>query len=219
MSKKVTIRGAALANNRRVLSQKQKQQVKRMIVENDEIKKFPYYTTVNPSTTIGFVNLNAINVGDAITRRSGLKVIPRLLDIKYDVTVADATNDVRVVLFRWRPNNGDDLPQAGEILRLLEAPENDPMQSFVFEKSQSKKFKVLYDRTHYLNNVANPREAGRIYIYNKKNNIKLVPMYFDAATGPTDPNKNGLYIMYWSDSSALSHPTMRIKGFLEFTSP
>lgn len=207
-------------NHQRLLSVKQRSQVRTMINKSEELKQFPVFKTVSIDTSLQFQRLCDIDTGgDTIVNRDGLKVIPRSFEMKYEVAAGDSLNVVRVMLIRWKPNTADDTPTQAKILR-VESPvaTQEPLQPFVFEKSNRKKFVVLYDRVHYLSTAAKPNEGGTIRIYNTSKKSKM-PAIFYNTTAATSGRKNGLQLCLISDSNAVTHPQIKYYGTLKFASP
>lgn len=200
------------------LSNQQRSQVKRLINSSNELKQFPVYQTNTITTAMTTTRFMNIAEGDGISERSGLKVIPKSIELDYEVTAADATNKVRVMLIRWIPNTSDDGVDESEVFYNPVGLTQRPLNPLVIEKSQRKKFVVLYDRIHYLNTVSKPNELGRIRVYNTSKKTKLPPIYYNDGTS-TAGRKNGYELVTMSDSAGPSHPGIVYAGAIKYFAP
>lgn len=215
-TKIIKLKPAAAASRRALLNARQKKQVKRLVNKSQELRSFPVYETKNVSVTFDATALSNIPQGDDVTDRNGLKVMPRALEINYEVAAGDPNNIVRVMVVKWTPNNGDDAPTEDEIFYSVPSAQI-PINPYVFEKSQRKKFVVLYDRIHYLNTQDRSTQGGRIRLYNSSKRTKMPSIFFNDVG--SNSQKNGLYLITQSDSTATTHPQIVYSGVLKFFSP
>lgn len=217
----VRLSGARAAAAHRSLSAKQAKQVKRIVNKSQELKQHVVWQDTTASSTMATTRLTTLGPGDGVDDRSGLKVIPRALEIDYTIQAADATNMVRVMVIRWKPNNGDDGPDYEEIFYTTAGvplvSQVKPLSPLVFEKSQRLKFDVLYDRIHSVNTTDNIADMGKIRIYNSAKRTKMPPVFYDSDV--LDNQKNGLYLITLSDSGAVIHPAVKYAGVLKFNAP
>lgn len=135
------------------LSAGQRKQVHRIINRKSETNYFDRTQEdqeVNTSNLL--VNLtNAISQGDGEGERVGDKIDLRYLRISGDFVTkvagsgtASTLNDIRHIVFRWKPDNGTDAPTVAQILEdTATLPIHSPYQQ---DPSERRKFTILYDR-------------------------------------------------------------------------
>ena len=96
--------------------------VKRLIKRNEEMKYAIIDASYNATTTPGLYCLTNTSQGDSGGTHIGDESVMKNLELRLIASVADATNSVRVILFRWKPNIGYVVPGAGSILKDANSP-------------------------------------------------------------------------------------------------
>jgi len=124
---------------------------------------------------------------------------------RYNVTVADASNQVRVILFIWKPNLSYASPAALNILKTVTTPNQ---MTTCYNEDGEDMYRILYDKVHFLSAVG-PVQAGALVT--RKLNLKM-----DFATGLSN-GSNNVYALLVSDSGAASDPTVNFTSRIAFT--
>lgn len=135
------------------LNQIERSQVQRLIKRGVETKFYDRVQEDQEINTSSFLtNLtNNIAQGDGQEQRIGDKIDIRYLRISGDFATkvagagtASTLNDVRLMVFRWKPDNGTDPPVMAD---LLEDTSTLPIHSpYNQDPSLKKKFSILYDK-------------------------------------------------------------------------
>lgn len=164
-------------------------------------------TTYDASTTPGLYCLSNTSQGDNGGTHVGDESVMKNLELRMLISVADATNSVRVVLFRWKPNIGYVAPGAGSILK--DATTLGNLTSCYLEDGEDQ-YQVMYDELFLLAAAGgNPEQVSR--------NIKRTfNLRCDFTTG-TSNSSNMLYLMLISDSAAVTHPKVQFMSKIGFT--
>lgn len=172
-------------------------------------------TGTEVSTTAQIVDLTTISRGDTGATFDGDSLTPvgfefrQLLGVPTGQT---ALNICRVILFIWKMDDTDEVPVVGDILY---DTTNVPYLSRVLW--ESKKFKVLSDRTYEMGPTSTPGglPQNRVNIISVKPK-KLMKMYFKAAAST---GRNKIYLMTIgnvaagvSDANIFYHSSLRFKG-------
>lgn len=124
----------------------------------------------------------------------------------YDLTVADSSNIVRVIVFQWKPSTTLVVPTIGDIIT-ASTTTIATLSQYVWDfKSQ---YTILYDRRHILSTDF-PRIQVRRFI-NLKYAKKEVECYNATTAGSSH-----IYYIAISDSTAATHPVMQMYSRLTF---
>lgn len=184
------------------LSASQKDAVQSLISKNIETKVIHHTLTTTMNTTPLYLNLmNAFIDAQGVTSSEfiGKEVRLQSLRCNGEVTKADPTNVVRVIVFRAR---GDFTPTAGNV-QMFHSPTN-PVYS---ELNSAYASDVKLDRLFFLNDSDPQKHVyKRIQFGNKKLLMKSIA-----------DSSQLWYLMYVSDSAVVAHPrislnmTLRVK--------
>jgi len=180
-----------------------KQQVKSMITSALVPNYADFSTSSTTTTTPTFVDMTSLAPGTGQNLRSGSSVSLKKLTFYYNTTLADSTNFVRIVIFKWFPSSTSDVPTAAELFfggggQVWSAP---------FFGGHPSRFKVLFDKLIALD-AAHVVEIGKVVL--KLNH--LVEYDNGVNTG-----KNHLYYSICSDSGGVPNPSFVINTQLQFT--
>lgn len=203
-------RGASTFVKPRVPTQV-KQYVRRQIRKGTEHKyKDTQQSAVDVTSTVNFIDLSAISQGDGINNRDGDACKPFQLQLKAQIvrdsgSTADTWDNVRIVLFQWKPDSAIDAP--GALSDLFHGSgTNTHLCLPHVDQSLKKKFNIFYDRLFTLtdrNGVAIRPIDGRgpyrnisINIFGKR---KFAPIFFNA--GATS-GKGKVYMLVYSTQAA-----------------
>lgn len=208
--------------SRKPLSKKQVKAVKTIIVK--EKKKYMdnwYEKTVSSttSTTATVTQLTDIPQGDDVTnmfgKRQGNRIAIRSLQLKGYLTCADATNLVRVILLQWH-GDADSVgaPTQASILDTFTSSAN-PLNAFYVNQSNANQlasYKILMDKRFTLTQYDSFNKYFSKIIKWKK----PMELSFDNVAG-TDYVNNSLWLMTFSDSSAVTHPGIEFTSRVKFS--
>jgi len=181
--------------------------VRRLIARNEEMKYAIINTSYNATTTPGLYCLTNTSQGDTGGSHIGDESVMKNLDLNMIVSVADATNSVRVILFRWKPNIGYVAPGAGSILKDATSPAN--LTSLYMEDGEDQ-YQVMYDEVFLLAAAGgNPEQIFRKV--RRTFNLRC-----DFLTS-TSNSSNMIYLMLISDSGTATHPSVQFMSKIGFT--
>lgn len=180
--------------------------VKRLIKRNEEMKYAIIDASYNATTTPGLYCLTNTSQGDSGGTHIGDESVMKNLELRFIASVADATNSVRVILFRWKPNIGYVVPGAGSILKDANSPSN---LTSLYQEDGEDQYQIMYDELFLLAAAGgNPEQISRRIRRNF--NIRC-----DFLTS-TSNSSNMIYLMLISDSSTTTHPSVQFMSKIGF---
>lgn len=151
------------------------------------------------TTTGTFTNLSVLPQGDGQGERVGEKVM--ISGLRYHglykgntASGATSLHYLRVVLFRWNPDNNVDAPSLAKMFEIT----TDNQSHFIGDRTSRSKFKVLKDMHIVMNSINNGNGVSlknKIIKYLKINK----PLLFNEG-GNT--GKGHIYILEWSNGTA-----------------
>lgn len=146
-----------------------------------------------------------ISLGTADGQRIGHQITLKSLHINVLATHADPTQVMRVLVFQHFP---EAYPLATDIFQDTSTAY---MYMSPYNFDNSKSFRILYDSTKLLDNVAKPQAQWNKYINLTKarKNVEY--------QGSTTDGLNRLYMLVISDSTAISHPAYKAFATLTYT--
>jgi len=152
-----------------------------------------------------FVDLTTIGQGNTSNSRNGDTVKLTNLRLAFSCIFADATNLLRVTLFRWLMNNTSDVPSTAEIFQDATGTTRTVLSPFVVTKPS--RFKILYDKVFNLDSVAHPQILN-------VTDLKLKSLVsYDTGTST---GRGHIYLSFISDSGAIPHPAFSYESFVKF---
>jgi hypothetical protein len=152
------------------------------------------------------VSLSDITQGDTPTTRDGNSVVFRELKLRYTITPADATNLMRVIVFRWLPLDSTP-PTPGQILLTIGSALAPLSVRYPVFPSL---YKVYYNKLHDVDTTSKVQVKGRVVI-RKKMGIQKTEYNNTSSDGV-----GKLYILAISDSAAATHPSIQWYGQLRY---
>lgn len=179
------------------------------VINSNAEQKFLTTESINTYTSIdatgSVTHLSAVPQGDTDLTRDGDSLTLISLQFKMAwLASGDTSNMCRCIIFQWYGNTtpviGNVLPGSGAVGAVLEPYVHDGR----------KMFSVLYDKTLFVNPVSIP---GNMAVRNIYKIPKKKIFYF--AGGTTTPI-NGIYMIFLSDSTAISHPSVVYSAKLNF---
>lgn len=200
------------------LSEPQKAQVKKTIKQilanHIQDKLWIAAHTASVDFVGGVYHITAIPQGVTERSRVGNSIRPKRLRMRIHAGIGDNTNMVRMVVFRWHPSAAAGVPTVYSILEdtaptAFVGTSNAPLMPYNWADKQM--YTVLWDRTFVLDAQSPQQAVVNLELYGKKLNPRI--NYVDASTSAV---LNGLYVMYISDSGAVSHPTLTFTSELTF---
>jgi hypothetical protein len=184
-------------------------QVRRIVksaLHKDEEEKYAIINqSYSVSTTPGLYVLTNTAQGSSGGTHVGDECRLKSLWFRYNLTVADASNALRVILFTWKPNLGYASPAALNILKTVTTPNQ---LTSAYQEDGEDMYHILYDRVHFVSAVG-PVQAGGLV--KRKLNQKM-----DFSTGSSN-GSNNIYLLLVSDSGAASDPTFNFTSRVAFT--
>jgi len=169
--------------------------VLRRVEDKKQDKFLEYNSNTTASSSWTFLEFtDTIIQGVGQQERIGNQVLLRKIKGKIACTVADSTNFVRFIIFRWVPSTTSDLPTVGELF--LPNSSNAWYSSFLPVKPS--RFSVLWDYTFCLT-------TSGVGCFVKEVNQSLnFRVGYDVGV---NTGTNHLFLAYCSDSAAVSHPS------------
>lgn len=168
------------------------------------------------SNTPTLTHLTAIPQGDdnvnLSTKRQGNEIMIRSLQVRGDVSVADSTNLVRIIIFRWL---GKSTPLASSILDVTTATTDYYKAHYVLDSSSSflENYRILYDRTIAL--AVDSKDSATVKFIKKwKQGLKVE--YYNIAG--SNFSTGTIWMLAVSDSAAVTHPYLDFNTRVKFMS-
>lgn len=201
----------------RALNPRQQRQVKILIARQQELD---YYDNGVNASSIGVLatvqgGLSTPIQGDSDGERVGDKIQLKAFKFRFHLIGGDATNNVRVILFRWHQDNNVASPAAADV---LQNPTGFPVTSAVnHDRIKAGILHIMYDKTFALSNSTSgggtPSCLSReVNIYGKKLGRKGIEFNNAAITG-----NNHIYALFQSDSNAAPNPSITWYSRLTYT--
>lgn len=174
--------------------------VKRLIGSTQEHKFYQRHVAGSAISTTGAgEDLSAhIVQGDTDSMREGDNLTLTKVRMFGTIEVADTTNLMRVILFRYKPVA---TPTWAELLEGGTPALADIYRPY--RKDTASLFHICYDRVFTLSTVSKPQVSFQKIIYGKKLGKKKVSYNGGGTTGA-----DHLWLFILSDSGAVSHPTI-----------
>lgn len=171
--------------------------VKRQIKKNQELKFFDLTGGADNVDYTGLTyDLVAIAQGDTDITRDGDKIMPTSMQIRMSFNIGDATNVMRLVVFRWKGYDSVDAPTTAKIFQFTGSIIG-PRSPFLHD--QRSRFEVLLDELINL-------DAGHT-MHTLNTSFALAKKQIEYNAGTT-VGMNKLYMCVISDSGAATHPTV-----------
>jgi len=161
-------------------------------------KLLPQTFYISATSTFAYQDLTSgVGQGIAVYQRIGQSINVSKISLKIILTSADATQVMRVIVFRWLVSDTSDAPATNEIFDTIggTAPEV-VAQTLPYKPSR---FAMLWDKTYTFSTNYMP-------VQHIEHDVKLntlVQYDVGVSTG-----KNHVYIAFVSDSVAIPHPTV-----------
>lgn len=184
------------------LNKTQELQVRRIIARQQELKTFVKGAVgVSNSNVPTIVSLTDIPLGQTDNSRIGNHVHLKSLAGWFHFIAGDATNTMRCILFKWKENDTYNTPTAAQIL--ANGPTGAPDVFSSYNRDSPGNFTILKD--WYM--IGSTGTSSPFLIQKKQLSIKLTgKAQFWSDVGTTGTNK--IYLMFISDSSAVTHPSV-----------
>jgi len=187
-----------------------KNEIKREIMQSinsQEEEKWINVAGVSVATsgTPTFVDLSTIGQGTTSGTRIGDTIKLNHFRFALSVIYADATNLVRVTIFKWMMNNTSDVPSASEIFQDTTGATRICLTPFVTTKPS--RFKIIFDKLINLDATCHPQAIHLVEMAMKT----LVSFDTGTSTG-----RNHIYVSFVSDSTAIPHPAFSYESFVKF---
>lgn len=159
--------------------------------------------------------------------RIGNRVEIQSIQFNYNVTtegvglLSDSNNftNIRVIIFQWMNDTEEYVPTVDDILYDYTEASSGYGYLSVYNPAESEKYRILYDRTHDLSNVAGSPTTQTVNVTFTSFPQRLIEFCGDEEFG-TDANivKGALYYLVVSNAASLdvSYPTFNGQTMLKF---
>lgn len=198
MPRKVTVIRKVARKKGSKLNPRQKTQVKRLIGNKEEHKEIDTTILLSPSNTGVIQQVSLPIQGQAYNERDGDDISLQSLHYRFNFVAADATNYLRMIIFRWHNNNAVAVPTTADVLQTVSATAYPNNQKVVDGSVQ-----ILLDRAYALNLNGNASMAVSSKLFGKRLGRKKLGFNAAATTG-----NNQIYFLWISDSAAIGHPAV-----------
>jgi hypothetical protein len=217
-------------NRTAALTPTQKQQVRQLIQAEIESKSF-YFTTTPVAVTTGGTVYRCTTIPQGVTNvtRVGDKLHLKRLSLRYNIQVgatgliaaADEFNTVRVIIFKWREDDGIFAPAINNILQGSSSAVS-TNQHYNYDDKHL--YKILYDKSHVVFNTPIWNGAAVAWYHGTEANYatpvaqvikggQLGRIEFDVNTSV---GTGHLYILLCSDSAFAPNPTAEVTVAVEY---
>lgn len=184
--------------------------VDKRLAKELELKKFDKVLNLaigTDWTATGTFPLTEVTQGDSASSRDGDHVTPKSLFLRYEVRAADATNAIRVIIWRQNLNSATVGPRLLNIMQYTTTVATDIYSPYIVH-SEFAKFKILSDKNYVLTQGTD-------------NQVIIEEMYFDLSRQPqlnfnqgANTGEYQYFISFLNDSGAITHPSL--KGWSRF---
>jgi hypothetical protein len=158
--------------------------------------------------------LSTIAQGNNDSNRTGDNVKIKSIQIKGTCVTADATNVMRIVLFQWLQNSGSVAPTALDVLQNTGQPYS-PYSPYTKDVAGYNMI-PLADRMLTMNTLSDVNKPFTIKVSGKKLRKGNALDNIQFTAGGTS-GIGHYYLLFLSDSGALSHPTFSYYCRIRFT--
>lgn len=139
--------------------------------------------------------------GDSDGERVGDQINIKAFNFRFDLVYGDATNEFRVILFRWYQDNNIATPTIAQVLQNAAFPINSGINH---DSLKANKLHIMHDKVYSLTQNGNNGALHRsLTIVGKKLGRKKIEFNNAAITG-----SNLIYAVFISDSIAAPNPTI-----------
>lgn len=178
-----------------------KQYVKKQIHKLSETKYFDALFSANVDSTGTVADMTNIPQGTTDSTRIGDKITLRGSILRLKISVSDAFNFIRVILFQWYPNTLLSVPTVGTIL--FDTTTADRAITSPYVHDYQNQFKVISDKVY--RGVLD--DSNMIAFRVMKPYMKYVKKTINFSAASVN-GSNKLYMMAISDSGAITHPAV-----------
>jgi hypothetical protein len=216
------------------MTKQQKALVKRMVKSairtESEIKYFPFGFVPFAQTNAGFVTpITQVVQGIGHNQRLGDRIRPVAFSIRFSIIAsentifgaADRWDPVRVIIFRWFDDSTPALPVTNDIL--IAGTSGDRTLA-PYNRSESPRYKILYDRTFTLNSTPVWNGANVIFELGPGSTTSEVVVLKGKKVTPIMEFENGavtgsnqLFLLTVTSSGFTPHPFLGMDSELGFT--
>lgn len=185
--------------------------VSKALRKTEEVKNIDVTSTGLAVSYAGTqVALIAVAQGQANGQRVGDNVRVRSAHITLTWAIADATNIVRCIVYQWHPLSTGSAPVPGSILEHT----SDALAAISpYVVNNDGDYSILYDKTIQLSAVSRP--AATVDFWITGNKFLKRDVHYSA--GSSSVQKNGLFLLFVSDSSAAAHPQVIFHARMRYT--
>lgn len=184
------------------LNTRQKKEVKLILAKNMELKSFDNIGSASPDTAGVIAKWFSIPQGSGNAQRIGNDITGTHIELRYDITLSDSYNKVRVIIFQWALDDGVDVPTVPDILYLGTGNYFNALYSF----DNRDKFKILHDRRYLLEATSVGTTSTPLSSPTYKLKIPHKQLKFNGAGATT--GRFMIYQLTISDSVAVPHPSV-----------
>lgn len=224
-----TRRGARKPQKRSYTRQQKaiKSEVKRALIRKGETKYLPIFSSsaaVAASTAGVFTSLTQIDQGPSQNNRIGNQVTLKKISFRMSIVpaenpAADTYNRVRVMIFKWKEDDGVNTPALGEILDSTSTSAGILPVEWPLNHVTRRDYTIIYDKVFTLNptfafnssGVATgdfSRAESRTINVNRKLSGEVM---FNGGSG-VFTGHGKVYLLVVSDSAAVPHPSYAFAG-------
>lgn len=180
--------------------------IKRALKRDEEEKYAIVQGSYTVSTTPGIYSLANTAQGSSGGTHVGDECRLKSIWFRWAMGVADVSNVMRVILFKWKPNLAFAAPSATNILKTVTVPNQ---ITSCYQEDGEDQYQILYDKVQPLNTVGD--NYNPVGLFTRKINVKQ-----DFLTGSSNCSNN-IYLLLVSDSGAVTDPYIYFTSRIAFT--
>lgn len=201
----MTAKGKVKTKGSQPFSATQEREVRKVFrQEQKKIQQLTYHLTrlfsqATDGATGIMLDLSNMSLGTAEQQRLGNGANPTSYELRCRFEAIDLNNIIRMIIFRWAPDNSSTVPT---IANILEDPGGGLLPPYwPYNSDERQLFQVLEDKSFQL--ILNQDSWIKFYSHGAKKlaRSKTIEFTSGATTGT-----NHIYAFFISDSGAINHP-------------
>jgi len=215
------------------LTKAQKKAIHNMIAAELEVKYYTFGLSTTVSNTGSCTSFTTLAAGLQGYARVGDRIEVKKIEFNYRVaapvggllTAADSYDTVRVILFRWKPDDSVDVPVIANLLSPPIGAAHSESALYNYNRDKADKYRILYDRVHTVFNSpvwdgsAVRTAAGFGHSLTESVTFtgkKCGGKFIDYMAG-TNTGLGNVYVAIVSDSAFSPHPAFVCSVQIDFT--
>lgn len=184
-----------------------KNYLKNYLNKNVEFKYYDHDESTTVDSSGAVYSLTDIPQGDTDITRDGDKLILKNVQLRGTISLADASNAVRIIVFQWHPLDSASIPAVSAIIQYIGT------YGIVspYHHDGRTQFTVLSDKTYLVNNVSMP-----YMVFRQRVPLKYAKKQVAYTAGGSFGYNKIMYLAI-TDSGTTAHPLVSTQSRVYFT--